>query len=67
MKKDNNESLDNQIESKLEKESLIHNPHDYKEYSYRFIISILYMLPNISNAMAWITFAPITTIVPKVN
>lgn len=33
----------------------------YVQYGYRYVIVLLYAIPNISNAMVWITFAPISS------
>lgn len=40
---------------------------EYKEYKYRFFIIFIFALPNLMNAILWITFSPISKTVKDVN
>lgn len=55
-----NNLKDELILKKMEEEE------EYKEYKYRFLIIIIFALPNLMNAILWITFSPISKTIQDV-
>ena len=37
------------------------NPSEFKEYSYRFVIGVLYAAASFINGMCWVVVTPIST------